>query len=346
MRLISAILMVLALAAGVPVSAKSNSSSRQVTKTFKINSFNAIDACMGIKVVLTPGKFNGKAEVHTTESGAQYLSVRVEGSTLKASYKFPDKVRNVSVNGPTVIYVTAPSLRYVDLSSSAKLEVESPMTVSGSLTLDLSSSGSVYIPSLKVDNMKFDLSSSSSAKIPELRANKVNFDTSSSSKAIVNTLTANEVEIDSSSSSNVTIGSLNARELDVESSSSSSVSVDTFNGNTLDLEASSSSKVKFAGAYASSLKADATTLSKITVNRLDGKRVSAEASTNATVTVNGKANSWSKDSNTGGKVYFNSSSVNVDSRRTAKPSKTSKTTKKSKSSTRSRSSKGSPTQAP
>ena len=53
----------------------------------KIGSFNKIEASQGIKIFFSQGKNTGHAEVLTTPSAKDYISVTVEGGCLNAHYK-------------------------------------------------------------------------------------------------------------------------------------------------------------------------------------------------------------------------------------------------------------------
>ena len=123
------------------VSLDSNEAKTTVKKTIKISDFDEIEASQGIKIILVQGTNNGTAAISTTESAEKYLKVEVRNNTLKAYYS-NSGIQNVSIKGPSIIRLTCPDLKEVNLSSLANLTIEGEFKSNGEMEVDLSSSAS------------------------------------------------------------------------------------------------------------------------------------------------------------------------------------------------------------
>lgn len=100
-------------------------SDATVKKQVKIADFDGIDAQQGIKVLFSQGQNPGTANIATTPSAEKYLRVEVKDRTLHVYYggNCKDKIQ-----GPSIITVSSPVLNEVDLSSAARLEINSDLT--------------------------------------------------------------------------------------------------------------------------------------------------------------------------------------------------------------------------
>lgn len=236
-----------------------NAKKATVKKTVKIGNFSKIDASTGIRIVYTQGKSNGVAQIATTPSAEPYLKVYVKDGELNAYYK---NNSNNSINGPTIITVTSPSLQEVELSSAARLQVNGDLKVSDKLSLDMSSA----------------------------------------SKATFNNITAKTLNVDLSSSATVEVGTANLEKLDAETSSASKLIVAKAVATNLYLESSSASKIQIGYFNGTGIEAEAASAASITISDMTAKKTYAEAYSGSKITLKGTCEHFNRDSGSGGKV--------------------------------------------
>ena len=210
----------------------------------KIGSFNKIEASQGIKIFFSQGKNTGHAEVLTTPSAKDYISVTVEGGCLNAHYKRGFK----SIKGPTLIYVSSPELREIDLSSSAKVIMETNLKQSKSLSIDLSSASKVDLKNVDCPLLEIETSSSASVNADVVNAN-LEIDASSASSVKIHQVNAAKSDIELSSASKATIQNFNSTVADIETSSAAGVTVNAMDCGKLNTSASSGSSIKLRGNY-------------------------------------------------------------------------------------------------
>lgn len=180
----------------------------------------------------------------TTPSAKDYISVTVEGGCLNAHYKRGFK----SIKGPTLIYVSSPELREIDLSSSAKVIMETNLKQSKSLSIDLSSASKVDLKNVDCPLLEIETSSSASVNADVVNAN-LEIDASSASSVKIHQVNAAKSDIELSSASKATIQNFNSTVADIETSSAAGVTVNAMDCGKLNTSASSGSSIKLRGNY-------------------------------------------------------------------------------------------------
>lgn len=190
-----------------------------VKKVVDIPDFDGIDAEQGIKIVYSQGASSGKADIATTPSAEKYLRVTVKDRTLHAYYEgdYGDKIK-----GPSIIRVTGASLKDVELSSAAVLEIKTDLKVESELVIDISSAASFIAGNVRCGKLKIEASSASSAKIGNLTG-YASLDASSSANVWIGALQGEIVNVEASSVSEVTVKSLNCKRLRAEASSAAKI---------------------------------------------------------------------------------------------------------------------------
>lgn len=236
-------------------------SEATVSKTVSIWEFDEIYATQGIKVVFTQGKNPGTAKIATTPSAEKYLRVEMDGHTLKAFYKNNDK-GSVDIKGPSIIYVSSPTLNEVELSSAACLNVKGDLKVAEDLDIDISSSASVAIGNVYCEEMK----------------------------------------IEASSAADINCGTVYGKTFKVDLSSSAAASCDSFSGENLKVDLSSAAWFNCASFKGGILKIDASSAGKANIQNIDCQGVYAEASSGSKIILSGKTLSFSYDVSSGGRL--------------------------------------------
>lgn len=218
-----------------------------VKKTVTITDFTKISASRGIKVILIPGKFNGKAQIATTESAAPYLKVTVDNNCLKVRYEGSFR----SINGPSIVTVQTNQFSSASLSSAASLEVQGNLKAKR-ISFHLSSAANVSLCDVVCDAFDLDLSSASKLSAGVVKCDNVDIDVSSASNVEIDKVKGNELEIDSSSASRVFIDGFESPDgdLEVDASSTASVHVNGINCRSVSGEASSQASITFRGKCA------------------------------------------------------------------------------------------------
>lgn len=196
-------------------------SDATVKKQVRISDFDGIDAQQGIKVVFSQGQNPGSASIATTPSAEKYLRVEVKDRTLHVYYggNCKDKIQ-----GPSIITVSSPVLNEVDLSSAARLEINSDLNIDGDLDIDISSAASFNAGTVKCAKMDIDASSASESKIGNLVGN-ASVDASSSASVWIEMLEGISVDIEASSASKVTLDNLNCERIEAEASSAGKINL-------------------------------------------------------------------------------------------------------------------------
>ena len=252
--------------AGNGVNLNGNEAQATVKKTVKINDFNEIQASQGIKVIFTQGANNGIAEISTTPSAEKYLKVEVKGNNLCAYYSYNGDKKNVDIKGPSIIKVSSPNLKEVDLTSAANVTIEGNLKVNGEFELDLSSASSFVAGNVTCRNFEADLSSSANATIAAIEGN-LEADLSSASSMNIEKFKGN-LDVETSSASSIDINSLMSSSISAEASSGSSINLSGISGGNINASASSGAKITLSGK-AKTLKQDTSSGGSVKISGLN-----------------------------------------------------------------------------
>lgn len=200
-------------------------SEATVKKEIKISDFNEVSAMQGIKVIFTQGTNPGKAIVSTTPYAEQYLKVTVKDGELKAWYDAEgQKKTNVKIKGPTIIKISSPELKEVDLSSGANFKLNGDFTSNGQFEVELSSGSSFEAGSIRCGEFDAQVSSGASMKVKSV-AGKLEVDVSSGSSASISQATNGNASVEASSGASVSISGMSSGNVLAKASSGGSVTL-------------------------------------------------------------------------------------------------------------------------
>lgn len=245
-----------------------NDGEPTVKKSVKISDFNEIEASQAIKVIFVQGANTGVASVSTTPSAEKYLKVEVKDKTLKAYYANTEKDIDVKIKGPSIIRVSSPELKEVDLSSAANVSIEGDLKVNGDFELDLSSASSFNAEKISCKKLDVDLSSSASSYIAEFNG-YLDVDVSSASSMSVGKLKG-DIDAEASSAASIDIETAISSYVVAEASSAASIKLSGISGGNIDASASSGAKIKLSGS-ADSLKQNSSSGGSIKISGLSIK---------------------------------------------------------------------------
>lgn len=218
-------------------------SKTTVSKSVKIGKFSKIEASQGIKVIFTQGNFTGEARVKTTPSAEKYLKIESGRGVLELSYKS----HSGNIEGPTIVYVQAPDLNEINLTSAASVEVTGDLKLQKSLAIDLTSAAYVMMNNVTGVDLEIELTSASSVSMGDLNLNKFEIEVSSAASAKFGLITANVISIEGSSASKCEISGFNGTRVDAEVSSGANVKISHITAVTVSAEASSGGAIDLNG---------------------------------------------------------------------------------------------------
>lgn len=219
-----------------------------------IPSFTAIQAQQGIEVNFTQGAATGKVVAITTPSGAQYLRATVDGKgVLHIRYETQhskilglfDRNKNV-INGPTVVNVTGPVLRGVELSSAASFRAPAGLKDSKEIEFELTSASNVTVPSIQAPSVEFELTSAASLNVQSVNGN-LSLEATSAATANIEKVTATKCDIELTSAATANIKALKAQKCDFEATSGSRINVSGMDCGPVEAEASSGASITLSG---------------------------------------------------------------------------------------------------
>lgn len=211
-----------------------------VKKDLKIGNFSKIEAANGIQIVFREQSATGIAKIRTTPSAEKYLYVNVGNGVFEAGYKIPSsqKQKQITIEGPTIIELTAPQLQSVELSSGAILTADK-IANSNKLELELSSGAMARVNTL--GGKLVELEASSGAKIE-----------------VIKKIDSENVVAEASSGASISCGNVSAVKFKVESSSGAVITASGVVGTTIVAEASSAANLALSGISVKGIKAEAT----------------------------------------------------------------------------------------
>lgn len=247
-----------------------NGGKANVKKTAKIGKFNEIEASQGIQIILTQATNPGKAEVKTTKSGADFLQVYTEDNTLKVYYNTKGyNNANIKIEGPTIVRVSTPDLREIELSSGASLTMEGNLKVNSKLEVDLSSAGKVTLNDVTCQSLDADLISGSSMTVRSVTG-QLKLHASSNSKFRAESVKGNLIDIENSSAAEARINNAEVADIRIEASSAASVDVRNIKATNVTAEASSAADVNLNGRC-NELNMESNSAAKISTNGMSAK---------------------------------------------------------------------------
>lgn len=213
-----------------------------VNKTVEIGKFASVQVSNGLKVVLTPGAYTGRAEINTVPEEEKDLRVEVKSNQLRVYFK--DRHRNGKVR--TVVRVTAPGIVTGDVSSGATLVVTGPYTVKGNVTLSASSGGDIKADKITATQLNANASSAGDIVLSDLRGN-LNANSSSGADIKITDVAGTDVTVTTSSGADAKFKSVRCDNLTLNSSSGADIKADAIDCTNLQATASSGADIVLKG---------------------------------------------------------------------------------------------------
>lgn len=239
-----------------------------VTKNIELNSrFNEIKSSTGIivKYNIISDKEKAHATISADSNIIDYISVAVKDGTLKINFKNLDKSNNNNnaIKSPT-IYVYAPVVNNISVSSGSVITVENDIDINGIMNLRASSGGQI--------------------KIKDMKCNSVNTSLSSGSIVTINNISAENLNVKNSSGSQTRINEISSPAINIGTSSGSVVNVDDVSSKHINVDASSASVINMSGK-AENIRIDASSASRVNTSKLSCQIANVTASSTASVDV-------------------------------------------------------------
>lgn len=207
--------------AGVNVN-NGNESDATVKKEIKIGEFDEVSVSQGIKVIFEQGKNTGIASIATTPSAEKYLSVTVKDKVLEVHYTNTDKIGNKNIKGPSIVKVSSPYLKEVDLSSAAMFELNGNYKSDNKMEVDMSSGSFFHAANIVCAKLKVDTSSGASANLSNFSGN-INVEASSGSRVDIDKINAETISLDASSGAGIHLDGIDAEEVYADASSGAGI---------------------------------------------------------------------------------------------------------------------------
>lgn len=112
----------------------------QTTQKRSVGSFNSIDVCCGIQVLLTEGS-SSSVTVEANSNIISDVKTEVKGRTLNISF---NNQRNKNNKGKIVVHVTAKDIEKLDSGSGSKIEGTNTINA-GNIKLNVNSAGQINL---------------------------------------------------------------------------------------------------------------------------------------------------------------------------------------------------------
>ncbi len=238
-----------------------NPDDPRVQKTFDLPSFNAVRAYSGVKVVYTQSASKQTVKVDVVEKILPYLVVKNSGGELVLGLDFEKAGRVTMTGNPVTVYVSAPEINRLSVSSGASIKVDKDLRVDDDLLMEASSGAMISIEDVRASGFSMDLSSGSSVKVGNVSVRSLTISTSSGSMVNLDNVSCTSSNVSSSSGSSVSLRGKCGGVAHYDISSASSVKAADFVASDVNAQASSGSSLKCHAAK--SITAEASSGAKI-----------------------------------------------------------------------------------
>lgn len=239
-------------------------SKKYVTKTVKVDRFDAIATGCAVDVVYTQASGTRHVEIYAPDNLIEYIDVCVKNGVLKVGFKTP--YNNFSITGRHTkeVRVSAPAVNSLNASSSGDIILKNGLRASGIVRLNANSSGDIKGGAVVCDELVASASSSGDVVLDKVECETLKANANSSGDVSIKGVSAAKVEANANSSGDVILtgtcqsailrssssGDLDAKGLkavDVTASANSSGEVSCYATGTLDAKISSSGEVFYKG---------------------------------------------------------------------------------------------------
>lgn len=232
------------------LTAKDKSEKANVKVEISVPSFTAIHAQQGIQVNFTQGPATGKVVGTTTATGAKYLKATVDKKgVLNLRYDIPwglSKSNETNITGPTVVNVSAPVLREVELTSAASFNAPAGLTDSKEIEFELTSAGSANISSIQAPSVEFELTSAASINVQSVKGN-LSLEATSAATANIDKVVGTKCDIEVTSAAQATVKAVKAQKCEAEATSGAKINIAGMDCVMVEASATSGASVTLSG---------------------------------------------------------------------------------------------------
>lgn len=228
-------------------------SSGMVTREYNLGKFDEIEVEGNIKVEFVQGAHKTMT-VTAPQFEMEHLKVEVSGSKLEIEY---DKAYYEQTQGkskkrgnPAVVKLSAPSVRSIEMSLSARLMAGS-LRQEGKVDIDVDTSGKVEIQTIDCAELSLSADTSGSIEIGSATATKIKADSDTSGLIRLNKGQASSAVLKADTSGRVRAGVLSAFDLNADADTSGSIEVDDVRGGNVVGRADTSGRLALKGEAAS-----------------------------------------------------------------------------------------------
>lgn len=141
-----------------------------VERTIQVSSFDELDLSGCAKVIYTQGN-NIQVKLRGNEKDLEKYEVKVKDGELHIGIKS----HGIKVNGRSprlTAYITAPTLRDIDMSGACDLQVPQKASFANKLDIEVSGAGDLDITDMEVESLDLDVSGAGDVSFENLKAKK------------------------------------------------------------------------------------------------------------------------------------------------------------------------------
>lgn len=221
LALIASALFVFLGATAIAACKTQKASTETVTITKNVEAFSKIDAFSALTVIYKQGD-RYSVTIRIPEHMQEYFKFRQIGDEIEFGFKPPKSMSINNNNAGTIVTVTSPRIREIELSGACSFVAEEISQSSDKLEIDLSGATSVKIGNLKAKKLEVEASGASNINIGKLIADKTEIDISGASSTTISGVTS-LLKVDVSGATAVNLENLKAQEGSIEASGAAKV---------------------------------------------------------------------------------------------------------------------------
>lgn len=168
----------------------------------QVAEFSSLAASSCVDVVFTQGAFPGYVEIKGPSSHLVDVELKVNKGVLNVGYK-----RGVTVGPPDVVkvYVTAPELRGLSVSSAAQVTVKGALRLSGALDVKAESAAKLSFGEISAERISLRAQTAASVYVLSLEATDVNVSASTASTVKLKGIVATTVNADATTAASIVL---------------------------------------------------------------------------------------------------------------------------------------------
>ncbi len=174
-----------------------------VERTLRVSDFDELDLSGCVKVIYTQGS-TVQVKVRGNEKDLAKYEVKVKDGELHIGMKS----HGIRVNGKSprlTAYITAPTLKGIDMSGACDLQVPQKARLAGKLDIDVSGAGDLDITDMEVESLDLDVSGAGDVSLGYLKASdEVNIEVSGAGD-VKGKVEAQDVDVELSGAGDMTL---------------------------------------------------------------------------------------------------------------------------------------------